>query len=179
LRSEALSFTVQVSGVQERVDSSLSPEENARLNAVLKARAVSKRVPDAIVLGADTLVFLDGRYFGKPSDEADAIGMLQSLSGTRHSVLTGIALVDGLEGIELSDCERTYVTMKNVEPSAIKRYVESGKGHSKAGAFAIQEIGDEFVEKVEGSFTNVVGLPMERLKLLFERYLETRGEKKP
>jgi len=179
LKKAGFTLSVNPSGAREVINPALSPEENARLNAVRKARAVSGKAPEALVLGADTIVFYDGRYFGKPKSYADALATLSYLSGTTHTVLTGIALVDAAGDIELSDCEVTRVTMRNLSPAAIRRYVETGKGRSMAGGFAIQEVGDEFIEKIEGSYTNVVGLPMERLKNLFERYLEIRNEKKP
>ena len=179
LKEAGFAFSINPSGAREVIDSALSPEENARLNALRKAKAVSGKVLEALVLGADTIVFYDGRYFGKPKNHADALRTLSHLSGTTHTVLTGIALVDEGKGIELSDCDTTRVTMRNVSPYIIREYVESGKWLSKAGGFAIQEVGDKFIEKIEGSYTNVVGLPMERFKSLFEKYLEIRDEKEP
>jgi septum formation protein len=178
LRDAGFSFSISPSGAAELINASVLPEENARLNALGKAKAVSARMPRALVLGADTLVFHDGEYFGKPANRAEAERILSRLSGTTHTVLTGVALLEKEAGIELSACDATRVTMRKVAPAAIRRYVASGKGLSKAGAFAIQDIGDEFIEGIEGSYTNVVGLPMERLKELFERYMELKDERK-
>ena len=178
MRSAGFDFAVRCSGVREVIDRHTTPEENARANALGKAKFISHEAPDALVIGADTVVFFGGEYFGKPRDARDAEKILGTLSGTRHSVITGVALVDGEDGIEIEESERTFVTMKNVPREKIKQYVESGGAYGKAGAFAIQEVGDDFIERIEGSYTNVVGLPMELLKKLFEEYLEMRREKK-
>lgn len=177
LKEAGFEFGVSQSGASELIDEHLSPKENALINALKKARSVAERMPDALVIGADTLVYYNGEYFGKPLDASDAERILKRLSGTTHSVLTGVALVDRRHKIEIYDCAETLVTMKKVPLKKIKEYVESGEGFGKAGSYAIQDVGDEFIEKIRGSYTNVVGLPMELLKNLFEKYLEMRREK--
>ncbi|HUU09913.1 MAG TPA: Maf family protein [Phycisphaerae bacterium] len=124
-----------------------------------------------LVLGADTAVELDGVIIGKPADEADARRILGRLSGSRHRVLTGLALVDLDTGRRLLAHEATGVRMRAMTPEEIDAYVASGEALGKAGAYAIQETGDRYVEQVDGSFTNVVGLPMR----LLERMIKAAG----
>jgi len=140
--------------------SSLPPAERAEALAYFKARTVADQHPDAIVLAADTVVSEGGRVLGKPTDAADARRMLAAISGTRHQVITGIAVVYP-HGRRVIASDITYVTMRKMSPEEIERYVASGEWIDKAGAYAIQLTADRYVQKLEGSFTNVVGLPME------------------
>ncbi len=150
-----------------------SPGAHVEALAYLKASAVidAHGLADGLVLGADTAVELDGDLLGKPADEADARRILGRLSGTQHHVLTGLALVD------VAACERfmahevTAVRMRPMSGEEIEAYVAGGEAIGKAGAYAIQETADRYVERIEGSFTNVVGLPME----LLERMLGAAG----
>ena len=141
--------------------------------AYLKATAAIEAhgLTDGLVLGADTVVELGGRLLGKPADEADARRILSDLSGTEHRVVTGLALVDLVAGRRLLAHEVTRIRMAAMTPEEIEAYVASGEALGKAGAYAIQETGDRYVEEVDGSFTNVVGLPM----ALLERMLKAAG----
>ena len=136
--------------------------------ALDKARAVAREWTGgpAAVLGADTEVVLDGRYLGKPRDAADAARMLRELSGRTHEVVTGLALVDALSGREETLAVTTRVTMVAAGAEEIAAYVATGEPLDKAGAYAIQGRGALLVESVEGSWTNVVGLPIERIPTL-------------
>ena len=141
----------------------LMPAGRAEALAYFKARSVAEFMPQAHVLGADTVVAAagaSGELFGKPADSIEAARMLRRLSGTRHQVITGVALL-GPGGYRHISSDVTYVTMRPMSQQEIDAYVASGEWISKAGAYAIQESADRFVEKVEGSFSNVVGLPME------------------
>ena len=138
----------------------LSPRQQAEALAYFKCRAVADRHRRACVLAADTVVELNGRILGKPAGRTEAGEMLRSLSGTRHAVITGVALLGPGAG-RLIASETTYVTMRRMTEEEIEDYVASGEWSDKAGAYAIQETADRFVEKIEGSFTNVVGLPIE------------------
>ncbi len=126
---------------------------------------------DRLVLGADTAVELGGALLGKPADPDEARRILTRLSGTRHRVLTGLALVDPARGRRLLAHEVTRVRMARMSPEAIDAYVATGEALGKAGAYAVQETGDRYVEAMDGSRTNVVGLPME----LLERMLKAAG----
>lgn len=140
--------------------------------ALEKARAVARRWTGgpAVVLGADTEVVLDGRYLGKPLDPADAARMLGELSGRTHEVVTGVALVDALSGREESLAVTTRVTMINAGAGEIEAYVATGEPLDKAGAYAVQGSGARLVARVDGCFTNVVGLPVETTRRLLNRW---------
>jgi septum formation protein len=140
--------------------------------ALDKARAVAREWTGgpAVVLGADTEVVLDGRYLGKPRDATDAARMLRQLSGRTHEVVTGLALVDAPSGREETLAVTTRVTMIDAGAEEIAAYVTTGEPLDKAGAYAIQGKGARLVARVEGCFTNVVGLPVETTRRLLERW---------
>ena len=124
----------------------------------------------AVALGADTEVVLDGRYLGKPRDVADAARMLRELSGRTHEVVTGLALVDAPSGREETLAVTTRVTMIDAGAEEIAAYVATGEPLDKAGAYAIQGQGARLVARVDGCFTNVVGLPVETTRRLLKRW---------
>ncbi len=139
---------------------SLTPAQKAEALAYYKARSVSQHRPNCYVLGADTIVSVGGEIMGKAANPDEARRMLKTLSSTRHAVVTGVALL-GPAGERLIASDTTYVTMKPMTDEDIDQYVASGEWIDKAGAYAIQETADRFVEKLEGHFDNVVGLPVE------------------
>lgn len=141
----------------------LNPTQQAEALAYFKARTIADRQADALVLGADTIVAVHGKVLGKPDDEADARRMLGLLSGTRHQVVTGVALLDGGRR-RLIASDVTHVSMKPLSQQNIDDYIASLEWQGKAGAYAIQETADRYIDRVEGSWSNVVGLPMELLK---------------
>jgi septum formation protein len=141
----------------------LSACKQAEALAYFKARGVLDRGVEGPVLAADTVVAVEGEVLGKPVDEADARRMLQTLSGTRHEVITGVAVIWGPEKRRIGSA-RTYVTMRRLTPQELEGYIAGMEWVGKAGAYAIQETADRFVERVEGSFSNVVGLPLELVK---------------
>ncbi len=154
--------------------SRLRPSQQAEALAYFKARTVADQLPEATVLGADTVVAdADGQVLGKPSDVQQAREMIERLSGTRHAVITGVALVSP-GGHRLIASSTSYVTMRKMTADEIQRHIDSGKWEGEAGAYAIQETGDRFIETVEGSLTNVMGLPME----LLEKMTTTAGSRK-
>jgi len=162
LAEAGLEFEVVVPAIPEPENgpAKLSPARQAEALAYFKARAVAEEHPDATVLGADTVVAGDHGVLGKPADAGEAQRMLGLLSGTRHQVITGVAVL-GPQGERLIASDSTYVTMRRMGEEEIESYVVSGEWQGKAGAYAIQETADRFVEALEGSFTNVVGLPIE------------------
>jgi septum formation protein len=153
-------FQTVVSDAPEIVDPSLSPEAQAVALAERKARAVANRLQTGIVLGADTIVVLDGQILGKPVDEADATRMLRRLSGQEHHVVTGIAVVDARTGSLCSSAVVSIVRFRSLQDEEIDRYVATGEPQGKAGAYAIQGHGCGLASTLEGCFTNVVGLPL-------------------
>ncbi|MCZ7624770.1 MAG: septum formation protein Maf [Candidatus Methylomirabilota bacterium] len=138
--------------------------------ALRKATEVAARVEEELILGADTIVECDGRPMGKPKDREEARRFLQQLSGRRHLVVTGLALVRvGDGGTEIGH-ETTEVRMRALTDAEIDAYVRTGEPFDKAGGYAIQGAAETFVEGIKGSFTNVVGLPLGRLRALLLRF---------
>ena len=145
------------SAVDERLEPGPLVAATAGL-AERKARAVAAAHPGAVVLGADTIVVIDGDALGKPSDPADAVAMLRRLRGRAHEVLTGVAVITA--GRVFADTEVTQVVMASYGDDLIARYVASGSPMDKAGAYAIQDLDGSLVDALVGSYTNVVGLPL-------------------
>ncbi len=140
--------------------------EAAVAAARAKAEAVAGRFPGRTVLGADTVVVLDGVCLGKPRDAAEAEAMLLRLQGRTHTVVTGVAVVDGEGGRRLAAREETAVTMLPLSREDVAAYVATGEPLDKAGAYAVQGLGAALVARVEGCYFNVVGLPLARTSLL-------------
>ena len=164
LRQIALEFLVVPSDTQELHNEHLTAHELSQVNAYRKARAVAKRFPDALVLAADTLVYFDTIIFGKPPSLQDAYRMLEQLQGRTHFVVTAICLLRLRNHRQKIFAESTAVTFRPLDAIRIRRYLAKVNPLDKAGAYAIQEQGDEIVETISGSYTNVVGLPVERLQ---------------
>ncbi|NTV88960.1 MAG: septum formation inhibitor Maf [Clostridiales bacterium] len=155
--------------VEEEVELDGNPEENAIRLAYLKAADVAAGLMSGLVLGADTVVVLDGTVYGKPKNGEAAFDMLSKLSGRSHSVITGIALYNAADGSCKTAHEVTTVRFAKLSEKEIRAYMATGEPFDKAGAYAIQGKGALLVESVEGSFDNVVGLPLMALrKLLME-----------
>lgn len=164
LRQLELEFTVLPGHASEVAHEFLSPMEICQLNAHRKARVVAKKIPDALVLGADTLVFLDGEILGKPVDWAEAERMLLRLQGRTHQVVTGVSLIHLRTHRERLFAVSTDVRFHPLEAETVREYLEHINPLDKAGAYAIQEHGEKIVAEIDGSFSNVVGLPLERLR---------------
>jgi septum formation protein len=164
LRLLKLNFRIIPSAAPEILDEQLSPFEVCQLNARRKARAVAKKNPDSLVLGADTLVFLDGEIMGKPASAADAERMLTQLQGRTHQVVTGISLIHLRAHRERIFAVSTDVMFHPLEAGQIRDYLAKVNPLDKAGAYAIQEHGDLIISEMSGSYSNVVGLPVERLR---------------
>lgn len=167
LRAAGVAFEVEVAGVDETLAGDETAEDAATLLAERKALTVAAGHPgeDALILGADTVVAVTlggrDRLLGKPADEGEAREMLEALSGSRHRVVTGVAVVRARDGALRSAYERTLVSMRPIRPEEVDAYVASGEWRDKAGGYAIQENADVFVTSLEGGgFDNVVGLPV-------------------
>lgn len=157
-------FTVQPAAGEERPDLSLPPEGIVRALARQKAAEVAARFPQALVLGADTVVWHEGRLLGKPKDGADAARMLRSLSGKVHAVYTGWCLLG--PGVDRCGAVRTEVEFNDLSEDFIREYVAGGSPLDKAGAYGIQDDA-LLVRAYRGSYTNIVGLPEEELRAQF------------
>ena len=161
LTQVGIDHTVVSSSYEEPNEGHDSPIEMVKAQALGKARCAVGIPEGGIVLGADTIVVLDNEVLGKPQDEADARQMLERLSGRSHSVVTGVALL--IKGDEVVFHNETKVYFKELAPFEIESYIASGEPMDKAGAYGIQGKGALWVEKIEGSYTNVVGLPVEHV----------------
>ncbi|MBQ2379821.1 MAG: septum formation protein Maf [Akkermansia sp.] len=162
LRREGVEFTVVVKDTEEEHDATLPPQVLCARNAAAKAEAVAADYPQATVLGADTLVFIDGTPLGKPADEAEAVRMLMQLQGRTHCVCTAVAVI--LPGGERRDfADISYVTFRSLTEADVRHYMQLVNVMDKAGAYAIQEHGELIIESIEGDFDNIVGLPVTRL----------------
>ena len=169
LREMGLRFLVVRPDDIEELSGGAAPDVLAMHNAQRKARAVAGRHPDSIVIGADTIVVLAGKIFGKPRDREDAGRMLGQLAGQRHEVITGVCLIHRSLDTELLFADTTRVWMRPLSPAKISDYLAKVNPLDKAGAYAIQEFGEGIVERIDGSYSNVVGLPIERLRATLER----------
>ncbi len=155
-------FQVHPSNFRETTTAS-EPESFVLYNALGKAREVAARFPAGVVLGADTIVVHAGELLGKPRDRDEAARMLQSLAADWHQVFTAIALVDCASGREISDVVHTRVHMRQITDEELTRYLQTDEPYDKAGAYGIQGMAAMFIDRIDGCYFNVVGLPLSRL----------------
>ena len=170
LRKIVPQFRVVPSGLNEEQFREKDPLRFALRAAEAKAREVADKNPSSLVIAADTVVNLSDEVLGKPKDRAQAEGMLHKLSGQRHRVITAVALYEKDREILLTGYEISYVTFKILSDDDIKLYLESSEYLDKAGSYAVQEVGDAFVERLEGDYENVVGFPVARVKKLLDDF---------
>ncbi|MCC6315889.1 MAG: septum formation protein Maf [Thermomicrobiales bacterium] len=165
-------FTVEPSDVAEDAEPGLAPERLVLMLAERKARAVAARHAGAaaLIVGGDTVVSLYGRILGKPADDADAVAMLERLSGRSHEVWTGVAVVDAATGRVERAAVPSVVRFAELTPARIAAYVASGEGRDKAGGYAIQGQAGDLVVAVHGCWANIVGLPVCETAELLRRF---------
>ena len=168
-------FKVVVSGIDESAFSAegISTWEYAERLALAKARDVAGRFPKSLVIGADTVVDFNGQIIGKPADAKDAEAITRKLFSSPHRVITGVAIVRLSDGTEIVESDTTTVYPKKMTEQELAEHIKGGSWQDKAGAYAIQETGEKFVEKIEGSLTNVMGFPMELVQRLLEKVTKT------
>ncbi|KGP78040.1 MULTISPECIES: Maf family protein [unclassified Paenibacillus] len=169
-----LAFEVIPSHADEDTPPEWTPEQTVQELAMRKALAVYRglegREQDAVIVGSDTVVVLDGDILGKPLDEADAERMLSRLQGRVHRVFTGVACIDANNGQSMVQYRQTDVTMKELSEATILAYVQTGEPSDKAGSYAIQGIGASLIDRVEGCYFNVVGLPLSLLSDMLDGF---------
>jgi len=171
LRQIGFDPEVVPSSLPEEFDSTLSPSENVMRIAGKKAAEVGRDVANGLIVGADTIVVVNGRVLGKPETQREAVLMLEALSGRTHTVFTGIAVLDKPSDTIVEEVEATDVTFRMLPRSEIDDYVAGGSPLDKAGAYGIQDdYGAVFVTRIEGCFYNVVGLPLSRLHRILQRF---------
>ena len=157
-------FQIVASDASEVAHGHLSPREICQLNAHRKARVVARKNPGALVLGADTLVFLNRKIFGKPRNLVEAEKMIFQLQGQTHQVVTGVSLIHLRGRREIIFSVSTDVRFHLLNRQQIRRYLAKINPLDKAGAYAVQEHGEQIIAEISGSFSNVVGLPVEEVR---------------
>lgn len=180
MRAAGYEFEIVVTDVDESIRPGEEPQTYVRRLAAEKSAAARRKVggapkgvpDDAIVLGADTVVVVDGEILGKPRSDDEAAAMLRLLSGQRHMVMTGLSLRQGAH--ELGRVETTTVYFRALSAADVAWYVASGEGRDKAGAYAIQGLASRFIPRIEGSYSNVVGLPVAAVAELLTSLLASR-----
>ncbi|MDK2835534.1 MAG: nucleoside triphosphate pyrophosphatase [Thermosediminibacterales bacterium] len=170
LEQMGLRFEVIPSSIEEKeFNYNMPPEMLACKLALLKSEQVAKQQKNSLVIGADTIVVQD-KVFGKPENKKDAYWMLKSLTGKPHQVITGLAVIDSETGDKKVEYEKTVVYMRQISDEEIKAYINTGEPMDKAGAYGIQGLGGLFVEKIDGCFFNVVGLPVSKLYTILKNF---------
>lgn len=164
LKKAGIEFIVDPSNIEEDIKGDLSPHELVRFLSKKKAQSVAKRHTNSLVLGADTIVVFRGRILGKPKNEGEAHNILMKLNGNAHQVITGFTLINTHDNHTLSHSVETVVVFKKVTSDDIAAYVATGEPLDKAGAYAIQGKGKFFIDHIEGSLTNVIGLPIKDIR---------------
>ncbi|ADI01469.1 MAG TPA: septum formation inhibitor Maf [Syntrophothermus lipocalidus] len=169
LKNLGLEFEVQAPKIVENIKEGLKPDQQAVELARAKAWSIARRLHSGVVVGADTVVVIGESILGKPCDRNHAIEMLALLSGKRHQVITGICVIDCESGLSLEGAETTEVYFRYLSREEILVYVDSGEPYDKAGGYGIQGLGALLVDRIEGCYYNVVGLPVARLYCMLKQ----------
>jgi septum formation protein len=166
-------FTVFTPAIDESAfpTAHVTPTQYATKLALAKAKSVARTYPDCLVIGADTVVDFDGQIIGKPADAQHAEEVTRKLFSASHKVITAVAVVRLRDKLELCKSDSTTIYPKKLSDTQIAEHIKGGTWRDKAGAYAIRETGDEFIERIDGSLTNVMGLPMELLQRMLQRIL--------
>ncbi len=176
LRQIGLSFDVIPSHISEDHPNDDRPHEIVTALSRAKAGEVARNVPEGIVVGADTIVVLDGKILEKPGTPDEAMEMLRQLSGCEHKVYTGFTIIDTPSMREVSSYEKTLVRFRALHENEIREYVDSGSPMDKAGAYGIQDdYGAIFVESITGDFYNVVGFPLTKFYMTLQKFLASQN----
>lgn len=164
LKNIGLIFDIIPSSVEEHIDDEQSPEEVVKLLSSLKASDIAGKLEKGyIVIGADTIVVYNGQILGKPKDHEDAHTMLKTLSGREHHVLTGFTVIRTCDSKTITSYEKTIMKFRELTDQEIDAYIKTGEPMDKAGAYGAQGLGSLIIEKMDGDYFNVVGLPISQL----------------
>lgn len=170
-----VNYDVIVSDADETLEDGLSMEEQSQKLAYVKAKAVFDETSgDRIVIGADTLVYKGNEKLGKPGNSENAFKMLQKLKNSEHQVCTGIAVLvqKGDVYSEIIDCSTTSIHIKDMSDSEIQEWIDTGKAFDKAGAYAIQDEFAKFIDKIDGNYSSVVGLPIDKVYNAIKNFID-------
>jgi septum formation protein len=170
LERYGLNIMVVKSDITEKINQGETPQQISMSLAFNKAYSVSKAFTGDIIIGADTIVVYENKILGKPKNDEEAFKMLSMLNGNVHDVITGISIIKAGTNQKIIDYEITKVKFKNLTQSRILKYIESKESFDKAGAYGIQGLGAILVEKIDGCYSNVVGLPLSKIDNLLGRY---------
>ena len=161
LMSRYFDIQIKVCDTDETLPENISPQDAVTHLALLKAKTVADTLGSGyLVIGADTVVCIDGKILGKPADESDAFSILSSLSGKTHSVFTGFCVIRTSDEKKITGYEETKVTFRKLDNDEIKAYIKTGEPADKAGGYGIQGLGGAFISKIDGDYYNTVGLPI-------------------
>lgn len=174
LEKYGIDFTISSKEIKEYDYNRDQPKEYSMSLAFQKAYQVALENQEEIVIGADTIISFRGEILEKPKDKKDAYKMLEKLSGNKHQVITGLAVVNLEDSIKVVGYEKTSVYFKDLEDETIKSYIKTGEPYGKAGSYAIQGIGGLLVDKIEGSYDNIVGLPVNKLEDILKTYFNMK-----
>lgn len=170
-----IDYKVIVSNADETLEEGLSSKEQSKRLGYIKAKAVFDETEgDRIVIGSDTMVLKNDKIYGKPKDKQDAINMLNDLKNSKHEVFTSVVILvqKGNEYKEYIDCDITNVYVSDITDEEIEDWIESGKAYDKAGAYAMQEKFGVFIDKIEGNYSTVIGLPINKVYKILKEYIE-------
>lgn len=154
----------------EELNNEKDPVEYVKINAVEKAKSVIDQIDEGVLISADTIVVKNGEILEKPVDQGDAKRMLEKLSGTSHEVYTAVVVIDKTTSKMEVEVEMTKVFMREIDGEEIQRYIDSKEPFDAAGAYKIQERGSKFITRIEGCFSNVIGLPVATLVKMLEKF---------
>lgn len=165
-------FDVIPHNIEEGVPGDVLPAALVQNLAYLKANDVAMRIDNAIIISADTIVSYNNCILGKPKDKDDAKRMLSMLSSSEHDIISGVCIMEMPSKKKLLRIDQTHIKMKHITEAEIKMYVSSGEPMDKAGAYAVQGGGSKFIEKIDGSYSNAVGLPLEIIQEMLDNFIE-------
>jgi len=171
LKSLGYHFDIVPHDIEECILGDVLPMELVQNLAFLKATDVARRVSNAIIISADTVIVHKKSILGKPKDVSDAKRILSMLSDSEHDVISGVCVMEMPSRKKMLRIERTHIKMKNIKDEEIDRYILTGEPMDKAGAYAIQGEGGKFIEKIDGSYSNAVGLPLELLQEMLNHFM--------
>ncbi len=171
LKSLGYHFDIIPHDIEECIHSNVLPAELVQNLAFLKAIDVAGRVCDAVIVSADTIIVHEKGILGKPKDVSDAKRILSILSNSEHEVISGVCVMEMLSRKKMLRTERTHIKMRNIKDEEIDRYILTGEPMDKAGAYAIQGEGRKFIERIDGSYSNAVGLPLELLQEMLNHFM--------
>lgn len=163
LENIKLDFEIQQSDFEEIMNPDIPPEQLAVELALGKARDVAAKNTNAVIIAADSFVVLDGEYLGKPHSAEEARAVLHKISGKKQDLVTGMAVIDTESGAAITDFDIGEIWVKKLTDKEIESYIKTGEPFNKAAGYAIQEIGSIFIEKIQGNYTGIIGLPVNKI----------------